>query len=333
MDNHDYDYAAMAGWARERLVAVRDATPAPGGDVKELALEVADVYEELAAILPLEGPTGDPRRWSGPAVVKAGAAVIGVLDELRNPQGPGNKRDLPELFFAASVERTLTGSPAGVEAACVSALTGDAEHLWAKAFSKLLVYAISVPVVGLVDDLTGMLAEAVAARRWMNLQRQLATCAKELTRPPDATRQRVEAPTARPDHPGQAPRQQPDAPAARGLDLRRRGPWRRMRAYGAATPPSTGPDAPGGPLSPPPTPPPPSPKAVPGRKSVTPPPSDPRRRPRLPAVPQVEEPTPPTPNSVDRRKPTIDHPRRVPPSPRTDPPKSRGVSRPNAPGM
>ena len=294
MNEHDHDYAVMAGWARERIIAVRDATPAPGGDVTELALEVADVYEGLAAILPLERPTGDPRQWSECAVVKAGAAVIGVLDELRNPQGPGNRRALPELFFAASVERTLTGSPAGVEAACVSALTGDAEQLWAKAFGKLLVYAISVPVVGLVDDLTGMLAEAVAARRWMNVQRQLATCADELTRSPDATRQRIEPPAGRPDHPGQAPRQQPDAPAARGLNLRQRGPWRRVRAYGATTPPRATPDAPGGPPSPPPAPPsPPSPKAVPARTSGTPP----------------------------------------PPSPRTEPPTSRGVGRPNAPGM
>ncbi|MFF2429116.1 hypothetical protein [Streptomyces mirabilis] len=181
------EYAVMAGWARERLIAVRRATPAPGGDVKALAREVAGGYRELAAFLPEVQPqSGDPERWAPDAVVKAGAAVVGVLDELRNPEGPGKKRDLPELFFAASLERTLTGSPAGVEAACVSALTGDAEQLWARAFGKLLVYAISVPVVGLIDDLTGMLAEAVAARRWTNLHRQLVVCGNELLSSPVA---------------------------------------------------------------------------------------------------------------------------------------------------
>src|SRR5689334_22109233 len=57
------DYAGTAGWARERLIAVRDATPAPGGDVTDLAVEVAAVYEELTAILPSARPTGDPREW------------------------------------------------------------------------------------------------------------------------------------------------------------------------------------------------------------------------------------------------------------------------------
>jgi hypothetical protein len=252
-------YAVMAGWARERLIAVSRATPAPGGDVMALAREVAGAYRELAAFLPEVRPlSGDPERWAPEAVLKAGAAVVLVLDELRNPVGPGKKRDLPELFFAASVERTLTGSPAGVEAACVSALTGDAEQLWARAFGKLLVYAVSVPVVGLIDDLTGMLAEAVAARRWTNLHRQLVLCGEELVPSPVALPEPVEPPAALPEGPGQvAPRQQPGTASASRPLFRTRGPMRRMRPYRADTghpepprptpePPAAGPEEPGG---------------------------------------------------------------------------------------
>jgi hypothetical protein len=229
-------YAVMAGWARKRLITVRRATPAPGGDVSALAHEVAGVYGELAEFLPeVQPPSGDPERWAPDAVVKAGAAVVGVLDELRNPAGPGRKRDLPELFFAASLERTLTGSPAGVEAACVSALTGDAEQLWARAFGKLLVYAISVPVVGLIDDLTGMLAEAVATSRWTNLLEQLVVSGEELAASPVAVPEPVESPAALLDGPGQVTPQQPDPPSASRPLFRRRGPMRRLRRYRADT--------------------------------------------------------------------------------------------------
>jgi hypothetical protein len=369
------EYAVMAGWARERLIAVRRATSAPGGDVTGLAREVAGVYGELAAFLPeVQPPSGDPERWSPDAVVKAGAAVVGVLDELRNPEGPGKKRDLPELFFAASVERTLTGSPAGVEAACVSALTGDAEQLWARAFGKLLVYAVSVPVVGLIDDLTGMLAEAVAARRWTNLHRQLVVCGNELVPSPVALPEPVEPPAALPEGPGQATPRHPDTASASRPLFRRRGPMRRLRRYRADTghpepprptpepsadhadrapwpstspagtsgspwppPPAAGPEEPGGagapvprrpvpqapsasraktpprpqlPRSlqgvPPKTPgapgntPPPTPRvpeADPPQRSVTLPPSEPRRRSGLPLLPPVVEPTPSAPES------------------------------------
>ena len=72
------EYAVMAGWAQERLIAVRRATPAPGGDVTGLAREVAGTYGELAAFLPeVQPPSGDPERWAPDAVVKAGAAVVG----------------------------------------------------------------------------------------------------------------------------------------------------------------------------------------------------------------------------------------------------------------
>ncbi|MFD7605429.1 hypothetical protein [Streptomyces mirabilis] len=346
------EYAVMAGWARERLIAVRRATPAPGGDVKALAREVAGVYRELAAFLPEVQPqSGDPERWAPDAVVKAGAAVVGVLDELRNPEGPGKKRDLPELFFAASLERTLTGSPAGVEAACVSALTGDAEQLWARAFGKLLVYAISVPVVGLIDDLTGMLAEAVAARRWTNLHRQLVVCGNELLSSPVALPELGEPPAALPESPGQVTPRQPDTASASRPLFRRRGPMRRMRRYradtghpepprptpeppadhpervpwpstsAATTPPrpqpprslqGVPPKAPGAPgNTPPPTPR--VPEVDPPQRSVTLPPSEPRRRSGLPLLPPVVEPTPPAPESSDHH----DVPRPGTPRPRS----------------
>ncbi len=212
----------MAGWARERLIAIHRATPAPGGDVTALAYEVARSYGELATFLPgVQPPPGDPGQWAPGAVVKAGAAVIGVLDELRTPGGPGKSHDLPELFFAASVQRTLTGGPDAVTAACVSALTGDAEQLWARAFGKLLVYAISVPLVGLIDDLTRMLAEAVAAWRWINLQRQLTLCRRELVSSPVVgvpepveSQVALTAPAALPNGPGQVPPSQPKTPSA-----------------------------------------------------------------------------------------------------------------------
>lgn len=80
----------MAGWARERLIAIHRATPAPGGDVTALAYEVARSYGELATFLPgVQPPPGDPGQWAPGAVVKAGAAVIGVLDELRTPGDRG----------------------------------------------------------------------------------------------------------------------------------------------------------------------------------------------------------------------------------------------------
>ncbi|MET7897611.1 hypothetical protein [Streptomyces mirabilis] len=364
------EYAVMAGWARERLIAVRRATPVPGGDVAALAREVAGVYGELAAFLPeVQPPSGDPERWAPDAVVKAGAAVVGVLDELRNPEGPGKKRDLPELFFAASLERTLTGSPAGVEAACVSALTGDAEQLWARAFGKLLVYAVSVPVVGLIDDLTGMLAEAVAARRWTNLHRQVVVCGNELVPSPVALPELVEPPAALPESPGQVTPRQPDTASVSRPLFRRRGPMRRLRRYRADTghpepprptpepsadhpervprpstspagtsgspwppapPPSASaattpprpqpprslqgvpPKAPGAPgNTPPPTPR--VPEVDPPQRSVTLPPSEPRRRSGLPLLPPVVEPTPPAPASSYYR----DVPRPGTPRPRS----------------
>jgi len=231
----------MAGWARERLIAVHGATPAPGGDVTALAHEVAQSYGKLAAFLPeVQPPPGNPGQWAPEAVVKAGAAVIGVLDELRTPEGPGKSHDLPELFFAASVQRTLTGGPDAVTAACVSALTGDAERLWARAFGKLLVYAISVPVVGLIDDLTGMLAEAVAARRWINLQRQLMLCGKELESSPAVglpgpveSPVGLPTPAAVPDGPAQVPPSRPGTPSASRTPFPSGGPVRSAHGYKA----------------------------------------------------------------------------------------------------